>query len=86
MFLFRNPSVWFAFLETEAMCGVQERLSEIVTPKYLAEGTDSRTVPRNIYLVSMGHLACTMPRVCLQFVIVVLSDHNHLLFIINVIA
>ena len=37
---FRNPSVWFAFLET----GVQERLSEIVTPRYLAEGTDSKTV------------------------------------------
>ena len=52
MFLFKNPNVWFAFLETESMCvcgggggGVQERLSEIVTPRYLAEGTDSKTVP-----------------------------------------
>ena len=25
------------------MLGVQERLSEIVTPRYLAEGTDSKT-------------------------------------------
>ena len=24
---------------------IQERLSEIVTPRYLAEGTDSKTVP-----------------------------------------
>ena len=45
MFLFKNPSVWFAFLETESVWGVQERLSEIVTPRYLAEGTDSKTVP-----------------------------------------
>ena len=30
MFLFKNPSVWFSFLETESMWGVQERLSEIV--------------------------------------------------------
>ena len=28
------------------MWGLQERLSEIVTPRYLAEGTDSKTVPR----------------------------------------
>ena len=39
MFLFKNPSVWFAFFETESMWGIQERLSEIVTPRYLAEGT-----------------------------------------------
>ena len=45
MFLFKNPNVWFAFLETESMWGVQERLSEIVMPRYLAEGTDSKTVP-----------------------------------------
>ena len=47
MFLFKNPSVWFAFLETESMWwgGVQERLFEIVTPRYLSEGTDSKTVP-----------------------------------------
>ena len=25
--------------------GVQERFSEIVTPRHLAEGTDSKTVP-----------------------------------------
>ena len=42
--LIKNPSVWFAFLETELMWGVQERLSEVVTPRYLAEGTDSKTV------------------------------------------
>ena len=45
MFLFKNTSVWFAFLETESVWGVQERLSEIVTPRYLAVGTDSKTVP-----------------------------------------
>ena len=45
MFLYKNPSVWFAFLETESMWGVHERLSEIVTPRFLAEGTGSKTVP-----------------------------------------
>ena len=52
MFLFKTPSVWFAFLETELMCvwgvggrGVQERLSEIVTPRYLAVRTDSKPLP-----------------------------------------
>ena len=45
MFLFKNPSVWFAFLRTESIWGVQERLSEIVMPRYVAEGTDSKTVP-----------------------------------------
>ena len=45
MFLFKNPSVWFAFLEAESMWGVQKRLSEIVTPSYLAEGTNSKTMP-----------------------------------------
>ena len=45
MFLFKNPNVWFVFLEAESMWGVQEMLSEIVTPRYLAEGTDSKTVP-----------------------------------------
>ena len=29
----KNPSVWFAFLETESMWGVQGRFSEIVTPR-----------------------------------------------------
>ena len=45
MFLFRHPSVWVVFKETESVCGFQERLSEIVIPKYLAEGTEFRTVP-----------------------------------------
>ena len=62
MFLFKNPNVWFAFLETESMWGVQERLSEIVTPRYLAEGTDSKTVPWSMYLVWMGHLALVICR------------------------
>ena len=52
----------FAFLETESMWGVQERLSEIVTPRYLAEGTDSKTVPWSMYLVWMGHLALVICR------------------------
>ena len=45
MFLFKNPSFRFAFLETESMWVVQERLSEIVTPRYLAEGTVCKTAP-----------------------------------------
>ena len=47
IFLFKNPSVWFAFFETESIWegGVQERLSEIVMPRYLAERTDSKPVP-----------------------------------------
>ena len=57
----RSP-VWFAFLETESVWGVQERLPEIVTPKYLAEGTVSRTVPWSIYLVWMGHLVLVICR------------------------
>ena len=62
MFLFKNPSVWFAFLETESMWGIQDRLSEIVTTRYLAEGTDSKTVPWSMYLVWMGHLALMICR------------------------
>ena len=42
---------------TESMWGVQERLAEIVTPRYLAEGTDSKK-----YLVWMGHLALVICR------------------------
>ena len=42
---FKNPNVWFAFLEIESMWGLQERSSEIVTPTYFAEGTESRTAP-----------------------------------------
>ena len=57
MFIFKSPSVWFAFLETESMWGLRERLSEIVMPRYLAKGTDSKTVPWSMYLVWMGHLA-----------------------------
>ena len=64
MFLFKNLSVWFAFLETESMWGVQERLSEIVTPRYLAERTDSKTVLWSMYLVWMGHLALVICRTC----------------------
>ena len=45
MFLFKSPSACSAFFETESMCRVQERLFEIVMPRYLAEGTDSKTVP-----------------------------------------
>ena len=47
IFLFKNPSVWLAFLEIESMLRLQERLSEIASPslRYQAEGTDSRTVP-----------------------------------------
>ena len=44
------------------MWGVQERLSEIVMPSYLAEGTDSKTVPRSMYMVWMGHLALVICR------------------------
>ena len=44
------------------MWGLQERLFEIVTPRYLAEGTDSKIVPRSIYLVWMGHLALVICR------------------------
>ena len=62
MFLFKSPSVWFAFLETESIWGVQERLSEIVTPRYLAEGSDSKPVPWSMYLVWMGHLALVICR------------------------
>ena len=29
----KGPSVWFAFLDTESMWGVQERFFEIVTPR-----------------------------------------------------
>ena len=42
--------------------GVQERLSEIATPRYLAEGTNSKTVPWSMYLVWMVHLALAICR------------------------
>ena len=44
------------------MWGLQKRLSEIVTPRYLAEGIDSRTVPGSMYLVWMGHLSLEICR------------------------
>ena len=44
------------------MWGVQERLSEIVMPRYLAEGTDSKTVQGSMYLVWMRHLALVICR------------------------
>ena len=34
-------------------------------------------------LVMVGRLFLTVPRGCLQFVIVVFPDHTHLLFLIN---
>ena len=39
-------------------CRDPSKISEIVTPRYLTEGTDSKTVPRRtcMYLVWMGHL------------------------------
>ena len=46
------------------MWGLQERSSEIITPRYFAEDTESRTVPWNIYLVWMGHLALVICRTC----------------------
>ena len=59
---FKNPNVSFAFLEIESVWGLQGRSSEIVTPRYFAEGTESRTVPWSIYLVWMGHLALVIYR------------------------
>ena len=44
------------------MWGLQERSSEIVTPRYFAEDTESRTVPWSIYLVWMGHLVLVICR------------------------
>ena len=44
------------------MLGMQERFSEIVKPRYLAEETDPKTVPRSMYLVWMGHLALVICR------------------------
>ena len=55
--VFKKANVAFAFLETESVWGLQERLSEIVKPRYFAEDTESRTVPWSIYLVWMEHLA-----------------------------
>ena len=61
IFLFKNPNVWFAFLEIESLWGLKERSSEIVTVRYF-EDTESRTVPWSIYLVWMGHLALVICR------------------------
>ena len=44
------------------MWGLQERSSEIVTPKYFPEGTECRTVPWSMYLVWMRHLALVICR------------------------
>ena len=42
--------------------GGPRRLSETVTPRYLVEGTDSKTVPRRMYLVWIAHLALVICR------------------------
>ena len=44
VFLFRKPSVCLPSWRLN-QCEVQERLSKIVIPKYLAEGTDFRKAP-----------------------------------------
>ena len=42
--------------------GPRKVVPEIVMPRYLAEGTDSKTVPWSMYLVWMGHLAFVICR------------------------
>ena len=41
MFLLRQPSVLFAFLELRFMCVSHDRSEEMSTPRYFAEDTDS---------------------------------------------
>ena len=50
-FLLKKPRVWFAFLVVILICLVHERSSEMVTPKYLAEGTFSSSTLCRMYLV-----------------------------------
>ena len=57
IFLLIKPSVWFAFFEVLFMCVLHERSSDIVTPRYLADGTLSSSSPCRSYLVGIGVLS-----------------------------
>ena len=56
-FLLRKPNVWFAFFVMLAICVPQLRSSEMVTPRYLAADTLSRSMLRRKYLEGMGVLS-----------------------------
>ena len=60
MFLFKDPSVWFAFFGGGGGC--PRKVIWDCNAQYLAEGTDSKTVPWSMYLVWMGHLALVICR------------------------
>ena len=51
--LLMKPSVWFAFFEVLFLCILHERSSELVTPRYLADGTLSSSVSCRRYLVGI---------------------------------
>ena len=57
IFLLMKPSVWFAFFEVLFMCVLHERSSDIVTPRYLADGTLSSSIPCRRYLVGIRVLS-----------------------------
>ena len=56
MLRLRKPRVWLAFLVILSIWSVNLRSSDIVTPRYLAEGTLSRTQPWRLYCVWNGIL------------------------------
>ena len=56
MFLLIKPSVWFASFEVLFICVLHES-SDIVTPRYLANGTISSSMPCRRYLVGIGVLS-----------------------------
>ena len=57
IFLLMKPSVWFAFFEVLFVCVLQERSSDKVTPRYLADGSLSSSIPCRRYLVGTGVLS-----------------------------
>ena len=50
IFLLIKPTVWFTFFEVLFMVVLHERSSDIVTPRYLADGTLSSSIPCRRYL------------------------------------
>ena len=57
IFLLMKPNVWFAFLKVLCMCVLHERSSDIVTPRYLTDGTFFSSIPCKRYLVGIGVLS-----------------------------
>ena len=71
----KKPLCLVCFLGDWINVGVQGWLSQIVTPRYLAEMTVPKTVQWNMYQVWMGHLALVICRTWYLHGLKLMSHH-----------